>query len=247
MSDDVEKSDGTEEIAPLSKFGLTVLYQPRKTLRSILEMDPAYLFWLIPVLPSLAALPGGLYQSAYSLNMVNDAFATAGMDITIPLKYAVILVLVTVPLAYLGNIVHIYGFAWVYTKVGNKLGGRGTMEDLECACSWSFAPLVVLRFVSMGMAFFTVRSMVPDGTSSLEDLIRLIPQMLFASVLTMGMWGYVLSIHVNLLAEAHRFSRSSGLALFIITIILYILVWVVMLVGGLGLWVGFLYATGRIG
>ena len=233
-----------KEPGPVPYVGLAILYRPRAALRSILDTNPRYLFWIIPLLPSLAALPGGLFQTPQYLESLNKSLEQ--FDYSVSLNVAYILTMVSVPLAYFSNMIHIYGFAWVYTAVGKKLGGQGRRNELKCACAWSFAPLVVIRLILTVLAFFTVQNIPIDSMGSTDELIRMIPQMLLLGTLSAVLWAYVLFVHISLLAEAHTFSLGLGVALFIITFILYLLALTVMTVGGFALAMSILYIIGAM-
>jgi hypothetical protein len=246
MSSFEEKNDVSEStrIGTIPNYGVPILYRPRAALRAILDTNPRYFFWVIPLIPSLAALPGGLFQASNQLETINRTLELLEFSISSNLMY--MLALAVVPLAYLSNMVHIYGFAWVYTAVGKKLGGQGTRKELEGACAWSFAPMVVLRLVLTVVAFFTVQDIPLDSMGSPEELIKMLPQMLVAGALSMVLWAYVLFVHVSLLAEAHRFSFGSGALLFVLTFILYLVVLAAMSVGGFALAVSILFITGGL-
>jgi hypothetical protein len=245
-----------EELDAISNVGIVILYRPRAALRAILDTNPRYLFWVIPLLPSLVALPGGLFQTSQFLEGLNQSLEQ--LDFSISLQFAYLLTVAVVPLAYFSNMVHIYGFAWVYARVGKKLGGTGTRKDLECACAWSFAPLIVIRLVLLIPAFLIQPNLpsiptepgVPPGDAAnqmIDGFLSTLPQMMFFGMLSTVLWAYALYVHVSLLAEAHRFSTGSGVLLFIITFILYILALVVMTIGGFVLAMALLFFTGALG
>ncbi len=116
---------------PAPKDLLTILYQPRETMRRILDAGPDR--WAVQIV-----------LLAFVCTAVSDADA-GRLNQTFPgMKMVPVLAIValTMILSALGWVLFLYLVGWVTTAIGRALGGEGTVADVRAAVAWAMVPLI---------------------------------------------------------------------------------------------------------
>jgi hypothetical protein len=199
-----ETSGSIEEIAAGGKTSnqrmsvnpwISIWYQPRRTIREIINLNPKYMFHPLIIL-------GGISWMLDILSMVEVGQFTSS------LLHVIILALFLGPLLAYINItiapivLHIFG---------KFVGGKGTPETIRVSYVWGFLPTVVLLFVYWipNLLIFDINLFLPGELPLLEQLpLRVIalPIVLLTFVIDIMLMVIGPIIRLKLLAEAQEFS-----------------------------------------
>lgn len=184
---------------------LTVVYQPRTTMRRVLNAGRDR--WTIPlvILATVCSQFGdtdirGIQQRLPGL--------------TLPSALSLVVLVLVVNAACW--ILFLYLFGWLTTLVGRRLEGRADAVDVRAALAWGAVPVIWSMIVRIPLGIYAYR-LVPE-TRDLHTLIMnfissggcTFAILMLTFELLMYVWiAYVMS---NTLGEAMRFSSWRGLA-----------------------------------
>lgn len=176
---------------------------PRKTIRTILQVNPKYGVFYLAAIYSLSSF---FYYSNYW-----------SIGISVPFYYILVLGVILCP--FIGFI-WLYFTGWILYFTGKWLEGNAQMLELRAVVAWSKIPIAInllIWFILMGVHPRYVFILDAGGPSSL--LINFI-------MIILGIWSYVLLIQS--IREVQSFSVARSiinviLALFFSTLFIFIL------------------------
>jgi len=204
--------------SPSLKDLVTILYQPRETMRRIL--DGGRQRWGVQVV-MLAAVCAA----------VNDADVShAGRDLpqlkAMPLLAIIALGLVAQAIAW---VILLFVVAWMATPVGRFLGGTAPVADVRAALGWSMTPVVWSPIYRIPLLIFASRMHVGPKVNLHATLVDFVSRggcsVLVVYLFLQGaftVWCIVLASFT--VAEAQRFSTQKGFVTVLATLALPVLV-----------------------
>ena len=164
---------------------LTIWFEPRATIRSIVDSNPKRLVLVLAVLAGTLGLLMGALQLVQQLGTVaNRILPWAG------------------PAGALLGVIGLYFSGAIYTWVGKWFGGDATSEETRAAIAWSKVPALVLY--AIGLVLFFAFPM-PAGRHAAFSMPFIIFKIISA---ILGVWGFV--IICKALGEVNHFSAWSG-------------------------------------
>lgn len=194
LANDVTPRTHTGGKHPLSEAFLTIWFQPRKTIRWLIdERNPREAILLISIVFGMKYLDNVLSSEDGSI-----AFGLLAAPIAIPISAII-------------GIVVLYFFGLLNRVVGRSLGGTGDGPAVRMAFAWSFIP--TFAAIPITILFLAVDAFMPPTL--------FVPLWVFnGPILLLSIWGIV--IQIAGLSEAHQFSifRAIGTFLLVILILL---------------------------
>jgi hypothetical protein len=161
--------------------------QPRRTLRTLLQLKPTYgLLWLVTVYALQRALFFAHYWS---------------LGLTLPLYVILPLSLVLSP--FLG-LAWLYTCGWILHATGHWFQGKASAATLRTAYAWSKIPaeISLLMWVIL-ILLYPSDAFIPDGHGPSSSLVHSVSSIL-------SVWSFVLL--VQLVREVQHFSLLRALA-----------------------------------
>ncbi len=185
---------------------VTILYQPRQTIRRIL--DHAHDRWAVQIV-----------LLAFVCASVNDSDIHRLGDVLPGLSLISQIALVTVALAVVAMlwVLGLFLLAWIVTLVGHVLGGLGSVADVRAALAWGMVPVIWSVIYRIPLAMFKSRFHVGPHADPKTVLLDVIAHggcavAVIVLVLQLVMIVWCLFIGSSALGEAQRFSSWKGLA-----------------------------------
>ena len=184
---------------------VTILYQPRETMRRVLDGGGER--WTI-----------ALIVLAYVCSSFNDPDILR-MQRQIPdiaLSGTLAIVALTIIVAALCWVLIFYGFSWLVTIAGRWLEGHGEYADVRAALAWAFVPVIWSVFVRIPLAIYAYRLLpvVRDKKLMVSELIArggcTLAVIVFALQLVLYVW--IAFVGSSTVAEALHFTTGKGVA-----------------------------------
>ena len=188
---------------PAWKDLATVLYQPRETMRRVLDAGRDR--WTVQIV-----------ILAFLATAVNDPDTRQITRVLPDLPMSALLALIALALILSPVIwlLFLYVIGWIATMVGRWLGGQGPVADVRAALAWSLVPTIWSVIVRIPLAIYSGR-FNPEklDLQTLGDIIASGGCSIFAIVAAFQMILYVWTLYIasNTLGEAMRFSSWKGL------------------------------------
>lgn len=203
-----------EQGAPRLADLVTILYQPRQTIRRILDTSADRWALQIMVLAAVcAAVSDSDYRELQNVlpgmtQLSTIAIAALGLFVT-ALMWIVMLLFVS----------------WLVALVGRFLGGTGTVADVRAALAWAAVPVIWSVIYRIPLAVFKSRFNVAPNTDAKKVLLDLIAQggcAIAVVVLILQFLILIWSLYIasNTIGEAQRFSSWKGLGNLMLAIVL---------------------------
>ncbi len=203
--------------APQVNPWIAIVYRPRAAMRCVLDTDPGQYFFLIPLLTTLVIIPSTLLNANAQIDMFNEALREIQFVIT--MKWIYLYLIFAVPLTYGFYLLHIYAFGWLYEFVGSRMGGHGTQEELRAACVWTLLPWFYYTALLVPFSPLFTDLYNPGLYSSSAFSTGAIARFMFMGLLNLVVVGYMVFIHANCVAAAHRFSAWNALGVILLTFV----------------------------
>lgn len=177
---------------------LTIWYQPRATLRAIIQSNPKQDVILIAILVGLLSFFSGILPYLFS-------------DLT----FLIIGMLLTLILGPISGIIWLYVIGWILGLTGMMLGGKGTGEEIRAALSWGNVPSLGFSviLIPINLIFYSIApnpldpTVTAPGDAGIVFLLGTCTLLLIFVMLVYS-FGFVF---LQSLAEAHRFSAWRAL------------------------------------
>lgn len=173
---------------------ISIWVEPRKTIRSIINTDPKFRFWVL--------------SAAYGLPILFNFAQNLSLSAAFPL-WAILLASLVI-CSFVGAIGISIG-AWLFKVTGRWLGGKGTFNEIRSAVAWSNAPSIVS--VAMWIALIAVfKEQVFVREFAEMTFIGYQAGVVFLAFLIqtiVSIWGFI--ILLKTLGEAQKFSAWKGL------------------------------------
>jgi hypothetical protein len=196
---------------------LTIWYQPRATMRRIVDTDPTrFVLGIAWLAGALAALSSQVMA------------ATSGVPTVVHMpRLGPFGVAIAAFLFGVISVMTIYGLAKLYRWAGGILGGTATTVEVRAALAWAQVPGLYLVAVTIIAAMLGLYTPPAPHTMSPLSLVESI----------IGIWVFVISL--KCLGEVHRFSawRALGaillgtLAMFGVLVGIVITIWLAVRFG----------------
>lgn len=171
-------------------------FQPRKTIRWIVETNPSYgIFWLagVYILQSLL----------FFLNFWSIGFKFSHYAILIPSFLA----------APLLGVLWIWFYGWILRSTGRWFGGKAPASHIRAALAWSRLPAGLSLLVWVFLFFYRPQEMfIQHGPGSLAA---------FVHALLFFFWGWTLVLFVQAIREVQHFSFFRAILNIFISWIIY--------------------------
>jgi len=190
----------------------SIWVKPRKTIRQILDRNPAQ---FVLLLSALSGIYRFLEQAAK--RSLGDHFSLLG-----------ILILSVIAGSLIGMI-SVYISAAFFRWVGSWLGGTATSAEVRCAIAWSSVPDVVQIIIFCPVIILVGR----DYFTSSADWITPWAALLILAIGAIGMILFIWRgmIFVSVLAEVHQFSFWKGLLTAVLGLLIVIIPVGLLLIG----------------
>lgn len=184
---------------------VTILYQPRETMRRVLDAGGER--WTI-----------GLVVLAYICSSFNDPDVLRMQrqlpDIALGGTLALVaLALIVVAICW---VLLFYGFAWLVTMAGRWLDGHGEFADVRAALAWAFVPVIWSVLVRIPVAIYAYH-LLPVGPDKRLMVTEMIARggctlAIIAFALQIVLYVWIAFIASATVAEALHFTTGKGLA-----------------------------------
>ena len=197
---------------PEGKDLLTILYQPRETMRRVLAMRDRW-SWQIVALAAVCASVDDpdfrrLKASLPTLSTASIVLIAIGSVVGVMIGWTLVLFLL----------------AWLATFVSKVLGGMAPVRDVRTALAWSMVPMVWTILYRIPFSIYSHHIIGDRNGSPREVLANLLANggcslilIVLAVKIVTVIW--VLWIASASIAEAQQFPTSKGAAIVAITII----------------------------
>jgi Yip1-like protein len=196
---------------------LTVVYAPRETMRRVLDASPDRWTIAIAILATICSQFGdpdmrGLQNKLPGLTLTS----TLGL---------VVLGLIGTTICWL---IALYLFGWLVTLVGRRLGGEAAVADVRAALAWGTVPVIWALIIRIPMGIYAYR-FVPDTRNTHAMVMNFILSggctfAVIAVAFELLLFGWVLFVMSNTVAESLRVSWWRGLATMAIIVVLPIVI-----------------------
>ncbi len=205
-------------VQPLNPW-TSIWFNPRKTIRYIVDTDVGYRVHLLAMLAGVAQALDRAVSRDYGDSM----------------PWYVVLLL-AVMLGALGGLVNLYVGGAILRWVGGKLGGKATFAEVRAAIAWSSLPTIVgMVFPLIAIAFFreeAFTSATPRLNAWVQQsdlnavLVMMLGLVMVFGGMMMGIWQLVLLSKT--LGEVNGFSAWRGLLTFLLPgFVLLLLIFIV--------------------
>lgn len=184
---------------------LTVVYQPRETMRRVLDSAGDRFTIPIAILATVCSQYGdtdirGLQRKLPDLTL------TSALAL-------VVLGLVGIALCWL---IALYLFGWLATLIGRRLGGRANVADVRTALAWGSVPVIWSLIVRIPIAIYAYR-LIPENGNAHTLVMNFISNggctfAILALTFQLLLYAWVLYVMSNTLGEALQVSSWRGLA-----------------------------------
>lgn len=177
----------------------SIWFQPRQTIRQIVETNPRYL-----VVP-LAAMLGAAGWLPVSVSIAGR------LHLSIP-----VVMVVTAILGAAFGLVGLYIGGWLYRWVGSWFGGQATNVEVRAAVAWAKVPLFVSFAAWLLVQAFQGFSPAMEGEGEVQATAAVAISGIILGVVGFVIWIWETVLTCHTLGEVHRFSAWKGLGTLLI-------------------------------
>ena len=184
---------------------VTILYQPRETMRRILDRPDRWSLQIVYL----------AFVSA-SVNQVDARHLTEAFP-AIHVPSAVILVGLAIIAGGFLWIGTLFVASWIATPIGRLMGGQGTFRDVRAALAWSMVPIVWSPIYRLPLVLMGIGANINPNANGRQEIVNFVSrggcsllvlflgfQLIFA-IACIVLAGFTI-------AEAQRFSTQKGFA-----------------------------------
>jgi len=197
---------------PEARDLLTILYQPRETMRRVLSMRDRWSWQIVALAAACASVDDPdfrrLKESLPTLSMASVVLIAIGSVIGVIVAWTVLLFLL----------------AWLAAFAGRVLGGAAPVRDVRTALAWSMVPVVWTILYRIPFAIYRHQIMGDPRAAVREVLANFLANggcslILLIIIVKIATFIWVVWIASASLAEAENFPTSKGAAIVAITFI----------------------------
>jgi hypothetical protein len=197
---------------PEARDLITVLYQPRETIRRVLSMSDRWSWQIIALAAVCASVDDPDFRR---LKASLPTLSTASI---------VLIAIGSVIGVVVGWIVMLFLLAWLAAFVGRVLGGTAPVRDVRTALAWSMVPVVWTVLYRIPFSFYRYRYLGDPNAAVREVIANFLANggcslLLLILIIKVATMIWVLWIASAGIAEAQQFPTSKGAAIVAITII----------------------------
>lgn len=183
---------------------VTVLYQPRETMRRILAYRHRWAAEIVILACICSSMPD---KDVRNLDRVLP---------DLHLGSVLALAALGVVLGCLLWLLFGYLFAWMVTVAGRRIGGTGEVADVRAALAWSLVPLIWAVVYRIPMALYLRGKFAGMEMEGGQQVVEFVKQggctlAVVAIVLKIALFVWMLFIASVAVGEAQRFSGGEGL------------------------------------
>jgi hypothetical protein len=197
---------------PRASDFVTILYQPRETMRRVLSLRDRWTWQIV----ALAAICGSIDDPDF--RRLRASMPTLSMASIILLGIGSVIAIA------IGWIVVLFLLAWLAAFAGRVLGGAAPVRDVRAALAWSMVPMVWTIVYRIPAAIYRHQLLGDPNTSAREALANFLANggcslLLIVLLIKVVTCIWVLWIASAAIAEAQQFPTSKGAANVAITIV----------------------------
>ncbi len=188
-------SEDSENSWPERPF-LTIWYQPRKTIRAIVDADPIKHVHVLAMLTGITLMLDNFVENLSGSILMNLAFLLIGGPI------------IGIGLLYL--------FAAIFSTSSAFVRGSGKPEETRTALAWASIPQITLTPVYL--IYFLLLFFEEEFSSSMFTFLDASYSFL---IILVGLWGFI--VFLLCLAEVNRISFWKAVLVFILPFLVAII------------------------
>jgi len=196
---------------------VTILYQPRETMRRILDRPDRWSLQIV-FLAFVCA----------SVNQIDARHLSEMFPAIHPLT-AVAAVTLAIIGGALGWIVMLFIVSWIATPIGRLMGGQGSFRDVRAALAWSMVPMVWSPIYRLPLVLLGIGANLNPNANGRQELLDFVSHggcsMLVLFIGFQILFGLAcIALASFTVAEAQRFSTQKGFVNIAIIVVLPLMI-----------------------